>query len=81
LVDKLYHFVPLVEQGIDQGIRRALRGEQVPAAEMVLDHLEELAMIIPGAPLSMVLSLQPMHVAAWAMIVVHCGYQIASQPL
>jgi hypothetical protein len=48
---------------------------------MVLGHLEELTMIIPGAPLSMVLSLQPMHVAAWAMIVVHCGYQIASQPL
>jgi IS5 family transposase len=46
LVDKLEHFVPLVEQGIEQALRRVLREEQVPAAEKVLSLFEEHTMII-----------------------------------
>jgi IS5 family transposase len=46
LVDKLEHFVPLVEQGIDQAVRRVLREEQVPASEKVLSLFEEHTMII-----------------------------------
>jgi transposase, IS5 family len=36
LADKLDHYVPLIEQGIDQAVRRVLREEQVPAAEKIL---------------------------------------------
>jgi transposase, IS5 family len=46
LADKLGHYVPLVEQGIDQGVRRVLREEQVPAAEKILSLFEEHTMII-----------------------------------
>jgi transposase, IS5 family len=46
LADKLAHYVPLVEQGIDQAVRRGLREEQVPAAEKVLSLFEEHTMII-----------------------------------
>jgi transposase, IS5 family len=46
LVDKLEHFVPLVEQGIDQAVRRVLQQEQVPAFEKVLSLFEEHTMII-----------------------------------
>ena len=44
------HFVPLVERGIDQAVRRVLEGEQVPeqvpAAEKVLSLFEEHTQII-----------------------------------
>jgi IS5 family transposase len=33
LADKLEHFVPLIERGIDQAVRRVLREEQVPALQ------------------------------------------------
>jgi IS5 family transposase len=46
LADKLEHFVPLVERGIDQAVRRVLREEQVPASEKVLSLFEEHTMII-----------------------------------
>jgi transposase, IS5 family len=46
LADKLDHYVPLVEQGIDQAVRRVLREEQVPAKEKVLSLFEEHTMII-----------------------------------
>ena len=46
LADKLEHFVSLVEQGIDQAVRRVLREEQVPAQEKVLSLFEEHTMII-----------------------------------
>jgi IS5 family transposase len=46
LADKLFHFVALVEQGIDQAVRRVLREEQLPAAEKVLSLFEEHTMII-----------------------------------
>jgi transposase, IS5 family len=46
LADKLDHYVPLVEQGIDQAVRRVLREEQVPAAEKVLSLFEEHTQII-----------------------------------
>jgi IS5 family transposase len=46
LADKLEHFVPLVERGIDQAVRRVLREEQVPAAEKVLSLFEPHTMII-----------------------------------
>ena len=46
LADKLDHYVPLVEQGIDQAVRRVLREEQVPAAEKVLSLFEAHTMII-----------------------------------
>jgi len=46
LADKLDHYVPLVERGIDQAVRRVLRGEQVPATEKVLSLFEEHTMII-----------------------------------
>ena len=41
LAEKLDHYVPLVEQGIDQAVRRVLREEQLPAAEKVLSLFEE----------------------------------------
>jgi hypothetical protein len=46
LVEKLYRFVPLVERGIEQAVRRVLREEQVPAQEKVLSLFEEHTMII-----------------------------------
>jgi IS5 family transposase len=46
LADKLDHYVPLVERGIDQAVRRVLREEQVPAQEKVLSLFEEHTMII-----------------------------------
>ena len=46
LADKLDHFVPLVERGIDQAVRRVLREEQVPASEKVLSLFEPHTMII-----------------------------------
>jgi IS5 family transposase len=46
LADKLDHFVPLIERGIDQAVRRVLKEEQVPAAEKVLSLFEEHTMII-----------------------------------
>lgn len=46
LADKLEHFVPLIERGIDQAIRRVLREEQVPAKEKILSLFEEHTMII-----------------------------------
>src|SRR5215211_95620 len=46
LAEKLDHYVPLVEQGIDQAVRRVLREEQLPAAEKVLSLFEEHTMII-----------------------------------
>ena len=46
LADKLEHFVPLLERGIDQAVRRVLKEEQVPAAEKVLSLFEEHTMII-----------------------------------
>jgi IS5 family transposase len=46
LADKLDHFVPLLEQGIDQAVRRVLQEEQVPAAEKVLSLFEPHTMII-----------------------------------
>src|SRR5215208_5519855 len=46
LADKLEHFVPLIERGIDQAVRRVLREEQVPAAEKVLSLFEPHTMII-----------------------------------
>jgi IS5 family transposase len=46
LVDKLDYFVPLIERGIDQAVRRVLREEQVPAAEKVLSLFEPHTMII-----------------------------------
>jgi hypothetical protein len=44
LADKLEHFVALVEQGIEQAVRRVLREEQVPASEKVLSLFEEHTM-------------------------------------
>jgi hypothetical protein len=41
LADKLDHYVPLIERGIDQAVRRVLREEQVPAQEKVLSLFEE----------------------------------------
>jgi IS5 family transposase len=46
LADKLEHFVPLIERGIDQAIRRVLREEQVPAQEKILSLFEPHTMII-----------------------------------
>jgi transposase, IS5 family len=46
LVDSFERFVPLVEQGIDQAVRRVLEGEQVPAAEKILSLFEPHTMII-----------------------------------
>ena len=46
LADKLDHYVPLIEQGIDQAVRRVLREEQVPAAEKILSLFEDHTMII-----------------------------------
>src|SRR3712207_6844461 len=46
LADKLDHFVPLIERGIDQAIRRVLQEEQVPAQEKILSLFEPHTMII-----------------------------------
>jgi transposase, IS5 family len=46
LANKLEHFVLLVEQGIDQAVRRVLQGEQVPAQEKILSLFEPHTMII-----------------------------------
>jgi transposase, IS5 family len=46
LAERLKHFVPLVERGIDQAVRRVLKGEQVPATEKILSLFEEHTMII-----------------------------------
>jgi IS5 family transposase len=46
LVDGFERFVPLVEQGIDQAVRRVLEGEQVPAQEKILSLFEPHTMII-----------------------------------
>jgi IS5 family transposase len=46
LADRLGHYVPLIEQGIDQAVRRVLREEQVPAKEKILSLFEEHTMII-----------------------------------
>jgi IS5 family transposase len=45
-VDGFERFVPLVEQGIDQAVRRVLEGEQVPAQEKILSLFEPHTMII-----------------------------------
>ena len=46
LADKLEHYVPLIERGIDQAVRRVLNEEQVPAQEKVLSLFEDHTMII-----------------------------------
>jgi transposase, IS5 family len=46
LAARLKHFVPLVERGIDQAVRRVLEGEQVPATEKILSLFEPHTMII-----------------------------------
>jgi hypothetical protein len=46
LVDGFERLVPLVEQGIDQAVRRVLEGEQVPAQEKILSLFEPHTMII-----------------------------------
>jgi IS5 family transposase len=46
LADKLDHFVPLIERGIDQAVRRVLQEEQVPAQEKILSLFEPHTMII-----------------------------------
>jgi IS5 family transposase len=46
LAERLKHFVPLVERGIDQAVRRVLEGEQVPATEKILSLFEPHTMII-----------------------------------
>jgi IS5 family transposase len=45
-VNGFERFVPLVEQGIDQAVRRVLQGEQVPAQEKILSLFEPHTMII-----------------------------------
>jgi IS5 family transposase len=46
LADHLEHFLPLLERGIDQAVRRVLEGEQVPAKDKVLSLFEPHTMII-----------------------------------
>jgi IS5 family transposase len=46
LAEKLEHFLPLVERGIEQAERRVLRGEQVPATEKLLSLFEGHTRII-----------------------------------
>jgi transposase, IS5 family len=46
LAERLEHFVPLVERGIDQAVRRVLEGEQVPATEKILSLFEPHTQII-----------------------------------
>ena len=41
LKEKFEHFLPLVEQGITQAVRRVLEGEQLPATEKILSLFEE----------------------------------------
>ena len=54
LMEKFEHFLPLVEQGIEQADRRVLRGERLPATEKLLSLFEEHTQIItrhkPGKP-------------------------------
>jgi IS5 family transposase len=40
VVEQIEHFVPLVEQVIDQATRRVLQGEQVPAADKIVSLFE-----------------------------------------
>jgi IS5 family transposase len=40
VIEQLEHFVPLVEQVIDQATRRVLQGEQVPVAEKIVSLFE-----------------------------------------
>ena len=53
-MEKFEHFLPLVEQGIEQADRRVLRGERLPATEKLLSLFEEHTQIItrhkPGKP-------------------------------
>src|SRR5918998_1680331 len=44
--EQLDHFLPLVDQAIDQATRRVLRGEQVPADEKLLSLFEPKTQII-----------------------------------
>jgi transposase, IS5 family len=46
LVERFERFVPSVERGIDQAVRRVLCGEQVPAEEKLLSLFEEHTQII-----------------------------------
>ena len=46
LLERLEHFLPLVERGIVQATRRVLRGEQLPAQEKLLSLFEEHTQII-----------------------------------
>jgi transposase, IS5 family len=54
LMEKFEHFLPLVEQGIEQADRRVLREERLPATEKLLSLFEEHTRIItrhkPGKP-------------------------------
>ena len=46
LADTLAHFVPLIQQVIQQATRRILQGEQVPASEKIVSLFEEHTDII-----------------------------------
>lgn len=46
LLERLEHFMPLVEQGIAQATRRILHDEQVPAQQKILSLFEEHTQII-----------------------------------
>jgi len=46
LIEKLEHFVPLVEQGIVQATRRVLQVEHLPTTEKLLSHFREHTQII-----------------------------------
>jgi transposase, IS5 family len=46
LAQRLEHFVPLLERGIEQAVRRVLCGEQVPATEKILSLFEPHTQII-----------------------------------
>ncbi len=46
LVERFTHFLPLVEQAIDQAARRVLQGEQVPSAAKVVSLFEPHTQII-----------------------------------
>ncbi len=46
LLERLEHFLPLVEQGITQASRRVLDDEHLPAAEKILSLFEEHTQII-----------------------------------
>jgi transposase, IS5 family len=46
LLTRFEHFLPLVDRGITQAVRRVLEGEQVPASEKLLSLFEEHTQII-----------------------------------